>query len=823
MNSIKIKSLVLLLALCSSFYLLQAQETPTNPSEVKVENLSDSQIDAAAKKLQESGLTPEQAKEQAKSEGWSDSQLEQLEDRMKNAAQDDQDQEESDTEEEAEEEIDASKKERLGGGKSSIYGMDLFRGAKPTFTPNMNLPTPTSYTIGVGDAINISLYGASEVNHQLKVNKEGKIKVPYVRSIAVAGMNIGALESQLNAEMRSVYTGLADGSTQMDVTLGEIRSIQVVLTGEVRRPGTYTLPSLATMYNALYAAGGPNSIGGLREIELYRNGELISTIDVYEFLQKGSLPGNKTLKDEDVIMVRPYKKRVKLAGQVKRQLYFDLKEEETFEDLIKYAGGYTDKAYKPHVKVIRYTDREKKVIDLLESQYSQFIPKDGDRYTVQEIYDVFENRVQIYGAVARPGTYELSSGLTLSMLIQKAEGVGNDAHMQQGYINRYKENLEVERIPFNVADILAGLEKDILMQNEDQVYIYSIFDLRDQYKVRIEGEVRSPGVFSYYEGMSVDELIMQAGGFTEGATAKRIEISRRKRGDQEDTTETKSTRAPEIFQIDMTKSLEYIDRDTFELEPYDLVIIRSNPSYETQKYVRIEGEVAYPGLYTISSSTERVSDLVDRAGGLTEAAYPKGASLKRTGSMKAPGNFQRESLSEKYEEQQEKEKERQIKSRITEVGSDLEKTSGKVRLANNYVGMNLQRVLKNTDGADNIYLEDGDVLYVPRELQTIKIHGEVQSPVTTVYHKGQGFKTYIDNAGGFTNRSIKRRAYIVYPDGSSKTASSFLGIKSYPKVEPGSEIYVPQRERSEPLSAQAWIGMGTSFASLAAIIISIFR
>lgn len=816
--------LLLLLIIGGVSFTANAQKIPNDLSNVKVKQLSDSQVKKLSKKLEASGKSESEVKKEAKHRGMSDTQISQLQRRIKSL--DEKNVEKGQNGQKADTSNsfgynrtrDSLRNERM---RDSIYGMSLFSGARPQFTPNLNIATPITYTIGRGDQINIDLYGDSEVSHELTVNREGKIDIPYVGSVFVSGMSIQGLRSKLKSRMGNVYKGLQNGRTNIEVNLGEVRSVQVILSGEVRAPGTYTLPALATVYNALYAAGGPTKIGDLREIEVYRDDSLLTTMDVYDFLQTGKLKGNETLKDQDVIKVKPYNKRVKITGQVKREMYFDLKKGETFDDLMDYVGGFTEKAYKSRIEVVRYTDKEKKAIDLLDSQFSQFQPRDGDEFTVSKILDRFENRVQLFGAVFKPGTYELTKDLTLSMLIKKADGLKEDAYTKLGYIDRLKPNLEVERISFNVADVMAGVEDDIKLQREDKVYISSIFDLRDEFKVRIEGEVRNPGVYDYSEGMKIDELIVEAGGFTESASSKRIEVSRRMRGGRVDTT-----KAADVFHVDLTKNLDYVNGDSVELKPFDQVVIRPEPGYESQKNVRIEGEVKYPGIYTIESHDERVSDIVKRAGGLNSRAYAKGASLKREGHMKAPGNFEKKSESERFKEEQEEAEDSLSQQRVQKMQGSLQpgdSTQTRSKIANNYVGVHLEKVLENPESADNIFLEDGDVLYVPRELQTVKVSGEVLSPVTTVFRKGQNFKEYISNAGGFTKQSIKRKAYIIYPDGSTKAASSFLGIKSYPKVEPGSEIFVPKRQPREPLSTRAIIGLGTSLASLAAMITAIFR
>lgn len=799
-------------------------QVPDDLSNVQVEQLSDEQVIAVMKKVRSSGTSEAEIEREASKRGMSKSQINLLKRRMASLSQKESTGDEHRLDSSAD--VSASDgikeayvaKEDPDDNRSKIYGMSLFSRSTPQFIPNLNMATPISYVIGVGDQIDVLVYGDSEASHSLRVNKEGRIQIPYLGTIAVSGMTMEALKAKLISEFSKVYTGIRSGSTKVDINLGEVRSIQVVITGEVMRPGTYSLPSVSTAYNALYNAGGPTALGNLREIKIFRNGELLSTLDVYEFMQTGRLSGNVTLQDQDVLQIVPYTKRVHVSGEVKRELYFDLKEGETFNDLLAYAGGFTDKAYKGRLQVVRLTDKERKVIDVLDSQFNQFQPQNGDRIMISKIVDRYENRVEVFGAVYKPGMYELTPGLTLSMLLEKSEGLKEDAFLKLGYIDRLKPNLEVERISFNIAKVLAGLEEDIELQREDKVYIASIFDLRDTYQVRILGEVRAPGTYDFAEGMKIDELIFEAGGFTDAASPTRIEVSRRLFNKQDDQAQLTA----ETFFVDLTKDLEYLD-EPMTLQPFDLVIVRSDPGYETQKNVRIEGEVVYPGIYTIRFKEERISDLIERAGGLTEFAYAKGASLQRGGSLKGPSSFARESEAEKFKERRENITEAEQRQIVQGLQKESPGGISVSRQANKYVGIQLDRVLEDNTVVDNIFLEDGDILFIPKELQTVKIDGEVLSPVTTLYRPNKSFKYYLGNAGGFTENSIKRRAYVVYANGSTARTKSFLGIKSYPVIEPGAEIYVPQKKERQPLSAQAWIGLGTSMASLAAIIFGILK
>lgn len=697
-----------------------------------------------------------------------------------------------------------------------IFGASLFSGAPSLFEPDLRLATPQNYMIGPGDQLLIDIYGSSEEDHALTVTPEGTINIPYVGIVAVGGMTIEQATVRIRNQLETVYTAIRSGATKVSVALGNIRSITVILTGEVVRPGTYTLPSVATAFNALYHSGGPTPNGSFRNIQVIRNGTVIATLDIYDFLMNGSFEQNVRLQDQDVLMVSPYLTRVAVKGQVKRPALFELKEGETFDQLLAYAGGFTEDAYRARIKVTKRTDREQRIEDLLSAQFAHYLPQTGDEYVVDNILDRFENRVMIRGAVFRPGAYELSPGLTLSMLIKKAEGVKEDAFLNRGNIFRLKDDAQMERLSFNVAGILAGTETDIELKREDVVTISSIFDLREAYKVRIDGSVRFPGEFSYAEGMTLEDLIMQAGGFRENASGNRIEVSRRVSGAD---ILSQSAQTAEVFQVDADKGLTKQVQD-FELMPFDLVVVRAATGYETQRTVRIEGEVLYPGLYTIINKDERISDIIKRAGGFTPFAYIEGASLMRGGrtdTTKNPeGGLGGQAMKERNEQHR-----IMAMQQLQSATNTVDYTD--INTSNDYVGINLERVIKRPGYRGDLILEDGDVIHVPKELQTIKISGEVLAPSTAVYAPTKGFKQYISQAGGFSSRALRKSAYVIYANGSVKSTNRFLFINNYPPIKPGAEIFVPQRPERERMGPQQWLGLSTGLASLAAVILTMIR
>ncbi|MFC3199223.1 SLBB domain-containing protein [Parapedobacter deserti] len=701
-----------------------------------------------------------------------------------------------------------------------VFGASLFQDVTPVFEPNLRIATPQNYVIGPGDQILIDIYGKSEDGHALTVTPEGVINIPYIGVVSVAGMTIEQATARITKQLSEVYSAIRTGETKVNVALGNIRSIQVTVTGEVVQPGSYTLPSVATAFNALYWSGGPTNNGSFRKIDIIRNGRVVATLDIYDVLINGFFSENIRLEDQDIIMVPPYQNRVEMRGEVKRPAIFELKEGETFDRLLAYAGDFTENAYRARIKVTKRTDREQRIEDLLSSQFSHYEPKTGDRFKIERILDRFENRVTIKGAVFRPGEYELSPGLTLSMLIKKADGLKEDAFLNRGYILRLKDDFQMEQLSFSVSGVLAGTTADVELKREDIVTVSSIFDLREAYLVEIDGEVRTPGQFDYAEGMTLKDLIMQAGGFRESATGSRIEVSRRVTNAD---ALSQSAQVAEVFQVSADKGLRKEDAD-FVLMPFDKVVVRTAAGYETQKTVRIEGEVLYPGLYTITRKDERISDIIKRAGGFTPFAYVEGASLKRDRNLSSTKTA--ETNAEKAERELQKQDEYNRLLALKQLQSDasvINDASISRNINNDFVGINLERIIRQPGDRGDLILEDGDVIRVPKELQTVKISGEVLAPSTAVYAPTKSFKQYISQAGGFSSRALRKSSYVLYANGSVKSTNRFLFFNNYPPIKPGAEIFVPQKEVKEPMSPQQWLGLGTGVASLAAIIMTMLR
>jgi protein involved in polysaccharide export with SLBB domain len=599
--------------------------------------------------------------------------------------------------------------------------------------------------------------------------------------------------------------------------LGNIRSIKVTIIGEAVRPGSYTLSSLSTVFNALYASGGPNKNGSFRKINVIRNGKIVSNVDVYDFLLKG-VQKNIRLQDQDVINVPVYQTRVEMSGEVKRPAMYEMLSTESLQNAIDFAGGFSSQAYTANVKVLRNTSKERKIVDVDAEKFTAYKPVNGDKYVVETILDRFENRVEIAGAVFRPGKYEVQKGLTLKGLIAKADGLKEDAFLARGYISRLNIDNSPSLISFDLQKVLNGSESDIALQREDKVTISSIFDLRDEYKLEVQGEVRHPGIFKYADNVSLESIIQMAGGLKEGATPNRVEISRRvKNSDARSTTASTA----QIFTIDIDQNLKLVG-EPFILQPFDIVFVRNSESYQTQRNVTIQGEVLYPGMYTIQRKDERISDLVKRAGGLTALAFTEGGSLKRPGPPKLRKEKNTADSLKAVEERFRLLNLRRLQ-RQAGVTDTLTLKQDSASLTSEMVGINLKGILQNPNSKIDLILQDGDIINIPIELQTVKVSGEVLKPTNIVYNRGKSMKEYINESGGFTYNGNKKGAYVEYANGSIKSTRHFLFFRNYPKVTSGAEIFVPKRAPREKIGIAGIAAISSALASLAVIIVTLLN
>ncbi|MGV3763828.1 SLBB domain-containing protein [Parapedobacter sp.] len=692
-----------------------------------------------------------------------------------------------------------------------IFGSELFRNNDIRFEPNLNIPTPKGYVIGTGDQLLLDLTGDNVASYELPVSQEGTINVEYVGIVSVAGLTIEAASDKIKNRMASTYPQLSSGRTQLSLTLGNIRSIKVTLTGFVTRPGTYTLPSLANVFNALYAAGGPSAKGTYRNIQLIRNNEVVETIDAYDFLTRGIQPGNVRLESGDVIHIPVFNRHVSVEGLVNNPGIFEPLPSESLADVLRFAGEFAPEAYTAKVKVLQITDRERSVADIYADDYASYTPQNGDQYIVEEVLDRYANRVEIEGAVFRPGKYALTEGLTLRELIQQADGLKEDAFMARAYINRLKPDNTQELITVNLNELMAGdADENPVLQREDRIIISSIFDLREEYTVSISGQVRRPGQFPYVEQMTLGSLIQMSGGLAEAANIEYVDVARRIRVN----TNVQDSTTAELVRVEFD-SREAALQSGFILQPFDIVSVHTSTGYEVQRMVRIEGEVNMPGEYALLKKDETISDLIRRAGGVTEFAYLPGASLQRKASdaMVAQGGNAL-SPQEKRELAAREREQTEIQELALENTTEGESTD---LFFSDYVGIKLDKILDGNRKYD-IPLEDEDVIIVPRQLRTVTVRGQVLNPNRVVYQKGKSLKYYINQAGGFTAKAHKQKTFVQHANGAVQGS-----LWGYPPVQPGSEIIVPTKPEREPLSVQAWISMGSVVTSLAAVVVSLLR
>ncbi|WP_394676767.1 SLBB domain-containing protein [uncultured Sphingobacterium sp.] len=824
---------------------LQAQINPTN---IKIDELTDSQIEQYVKRAELMGYSENQLDGFARAQGVSAVEVQKLKDRLQKIKKDKQKSSGSNNQKNNNfsnsrnvkggyqaDSLDKKKDLRdslsIDEKELKIFGSDLFKNNTITFEPDLRMATPSNYIIGPDDEILLDISGDNEASYKLPVSPDGTIKVEYVGPITVSGLSIAAAKSKIEQRLSGTYTAIHSGRTQVSVTIGNIRTIRVTLTGAVTKPGTYSLPSLATVFNALYASGGPNKNGTYRQIQVIRGNRIVSTIDIYDFLANGIQKGNIRLQDQDIIHIPVYGARVQFEGEVKRPAIFETVTGESLTDILRYAGDFTENAYNAKIKVLQTTGRERSVQDIYADQFANYVPKGGDRYIVEPILERFSNRVSVLGAVFRPGIFGLEPGMTLKQVLEMADGVREDAFLERGLINRLKADNTSELINFNVREILSSMAPDIVLKREDKIEIASIFDLREEYKFTVQGEVRFPGDFPFASNATLGDIIQKAGGFTEAAKNARVEIARRLKN-----LDAADHRSSTTILIDVRDGV--LTDPAIILEPYDVISILGDAGFRTQRQVKVEGEVLYPGFYTITREDERISDIVKRAGGLTPYAYTEGASLKRTGmsKLKAEEKKEKERLKRELEKDsleddgRNKQKNQQDQEFDDENGDNskaknkaLAKVSQQGVSAadvepSDLVGIELNKILEKPYQRGDLLVLDGDIIIVPKELETVKVVGEVLNPNNVVYIKGKNLKYYINQAGGFTDNALKKRVFVQYANGAVKGKDS-----GYPDIKPGAEIIVPKRAPREKLSSQAWIGIGTGIASTLAIIISLFK
>ena len=688
--------------------------------------------------------------------------------------------------------------------RTKIFGYSLFNSRNLTFEPSVNIPTPADYQVGPGDELIIDIWGASQQNYRLIVSPDGYVVIDNVGPVLVNGLKIDEASKRLINRLSSIYAGIKgpNPNTFAQVSLGNLRSIKVILLGEVNLPGSYTVSSLATAFNALYLSGGPNINGSLRDIEVLRDNKTIDKLDVYDFLMKGDKSHDIRLNDMDIIRITPYKTRVQINGEIKRPSFYEMSDSEKLSDLISFAGGFTDKAYTQRMKIYRNTTREKELLDVTIDKYPQFALQNGDSLVVEPILKRFENRVEIKGALYRPGQYSLDDSLTLKKLIKKAEGLRGDAFLSRTIIYRTREDMSIEAIAVDLSEVLQGKANDILLQREDIVSVPSIFDLQEEYFVQIDGEVQQPGQFPYVYNSTLQDVIIMAGGLLESASTAKIEIARRVK---DNNALTASMSIAEIYYFQINKDLRLSDSASrFKLEPFDRIFIRRSPGYEKQAITSLEGEVLFPGEYSISSKVERISDLIRRAGGLTQEAYPQGARLIRTTQID--------------------EKERlKLLENIRMQSKDSLLVNSSMTDREQTIGIDLVKILGQPGSKYDLIVQENDVIQIPKQLQTIRLSGALLRPGTVRYDTKFSFMNYIDNAGGFADEAKKSKSYVLYANGSIDRTHNLLGIKKYPRIEPGAEIIVPKKAERKRMTTGEALSFGSAFASFALVLITIIQ
>lgn len=681
---------------------------------------------------------------------------------------------------------------------SNIFGHSLFSNRNLSFEPSANLATPVNYRLGPGDEVIIDIWGASENTIRQTISPEGTILVRGLGPVHLSGMTVKEANSFLQREFSKIYSGISgtEPNSEIKLTLGDIRTIQINIMGEVSVPGTYTLSAFSTVFHALYRAGGVNRIGSLRSIKVVRDGKTFADLDVYDFIMKGKMKDDIRLQEGDVIIVDPYQSLVEIVGKVKRPMFYEMKPTETVATILNYAGGFTGDAYKKAIRLVRKSGREHQVFNVDEMDYSVFRLDDGDMITIDAVLDRFENRVEVRGAVYRAGLYQLDGTVnTVKQLIKKAEGLRGDAFLNRVIIDREHEDLSHEIIAIDLGGLLNGTIADIPLQKNDILYIPSITDLKEEETVAIYGEVANPGTFLFSKNMTIEDLLVQAGGLLEEAATTRVEVTRR-------IKDPKSTSFSSVLGKTFTFDIKdgFIvggNAENFYLEPFDAVYIRRSPAYRRQQNVVVAGEVLFSGSYSLLKKNERLSDLVSKAGGVTPDAYVKGARLIRKLS--------------------DEERRRQNDAiRMAQSGEGKDSISiQKLNLSETYtVGIDLEKALANPKSDFDLVLREGDVLYIPEYVNTVKISGSVMYPNTVVYQKGKNLKFYINQAGGYGNMAKKKKVYVVYMNGTV----SRLKARNASAIEPGCEIIVPSKAEKKHMAMAEILGISSTTATIAAMV-----
>ena len=684
--------------------------------------------------------------------------------------------------------------------EDQVFGRNIFNTRNLTFEPSVNLATPSNYRLGPGDEVIIDIWGASQNTIRQAISPDGTINIQKIGPVYLSGLTVSEANDYLKKSLNKIYNGLnntTDPSSDIRLTLGNIRTIQINVMGEVVQPGTYALSAFSTVFHALYRAGGVSDIGSLRNVQLVRNGKKLTTIDVYEFIMKGNAQDDIRLQEGDVVIVPAYDVLVKISGKVKRPMRFEMKKDEPLSTLIKYAGGFDADAYTRSLRVVRQNGEEYEVNTVKDIDYSVYKMRNGDVVTAEAILNRFTNKLEVRGAVYRPGIYQLSGTLnTVRELVNEAQGLTGDAFLNRSVLYRQHDDLTTEVLPVDIKSIMDGTSPNIALQKNDILYIPSIHDLSDRGNITVHGEVAKPDSYPYADNMTLEDLIIQAGGLREAASTVRVDVTRRIKNPR--STADNDT-IGQMFSFALKDGFVIDGQPGFVLQPYDEVYVRRSPGYQAQQNVGIEGEILFGGTYALTSREERLSDLVNKAGGATNYAYLRGAKLTRVANadekkrMADVIRLMRRQLGEEM---------------MDSLGIDIEDTFT--------VGIDLERALRNPKSSSNIVLREGDVISIPKNTNTVTINGAVMVPNTVSYLEGKDIDYYLNQAGGYSDNAKKSKKFIVYMNGEV-TRVKGNGKK---QIEPGCEIIVPSKSKKRTNVGEI-LGYATSFSSLGMMIASI--
>lgn len=673
-----------------------------------------------------------------------------------------------------------------------VFGRDIFNNKNLSFEPNMNLATPANYRLGPGDAVFIDIYGASQKTIQSSVSPDGFVTIEGFGPVQVSGLTV----SEANARLRS-QLGTRYSSSNIKLTVGQTRTIMVQVMGNVKAPGSYTLSAFATVFHALYMAGGTDELGTLRNIKVYRGGRLVTTVDLYDYMLNGKLTGNVRLADNDVVMVDPYECLVAITGKVKRPMYYEMKSRESVGTLVRYAGGFTGDAYRKSVRLVRKTGREYSIHTVGEFEMNAMQLADADSVSVDSVLPRFENRIEVRGAVFRPGFYEVGGQInSVRELIRAAEGLREDAFTAHAVLHRMREDRTLEAVSVDVDGIMNGRVADVLLRKDDVLFIPTKQEMMTERTLTIHGEVFSPGVYKYAENTTLEQLVLQAGGLKDAASVVKVDVARRMSNPYAYTTDSLIS---QVFTFSLKDGFVIDGVQGFTLQPYDEVYVRRSPGFSEQQNVEVRGHVMFAGTYTLSKKNERLSDLIKHAGGVTNVAYVRGARLER-----------------RLTENERVRYENTLRLSRSQMGAKDSIDNRKLEISDiYYVGINLEEALRNPGSDADVILREGDVVVVPEYNSTVRVSGDVMMPSTIPYTEGKNMKWYIKNAGGYSPNAKKSKAYIVYMNGTARK------LKGNTEIRPGSEIIIPAKPPRTGMNLAQWLSIGTSVATIATMIVTI--